>query len=213
MSKTRLIVTSLLGAYALSLAFAAAASAAEPVWWVEGAPLKGEEKVVAKATSALVVETKNRKIECTSFAMEPGVLGEGNNNSGTAVLGGCVVPAEPTKCEIASSLKSEPLLFPLENVGGVIKLKFKPKTGEVILVVNVKNKGVETCESKGKFELKSKEKAGMICEYPSVETEKLEHLLDFTKLSGSEITFAGESAVFTANITFTLASGKKWSAK
>jgi hypothetical protein len=210
MSKVRLILLGLLVLFSFSAVGAASASAAE--WWVGGSLLTGKAELSAKThvTKHFTIRSTKLSVECSEVKVKGGFIGQHNENSiESLIFEGCSVPGEPG-CEV-SPVDTEPLVFPLEGEKGSIRLNFIPTTGTKFGVVTIKTKG--TCGMTGSFKLTSGAKKGMICNYPGVETEHVEHELVFNESSGSEIEINGEKAMFNGEVFFKLASGKEWSAK
>jgi hypothetical protein len=210
MSKIKLIMLGLLVLFSFSAATAASAAAAE--WWVGGNLLKGKAELSTKAhvTKSLTIKSTKLSVECSEVQVKGGFIAQHNENTiESLVFEGCGVVGQPS-CEV-SPVATEPLAFPLEGEKGNVRLNFIPKTGAKFGVVTIKTKG--TCTVTGSFELRSGAKKGMICNYPGVETEHVEHELVFNEASGSEIEINGEKAMFFGEVLFKLASGKEWSAK
>ncbi|MCW3018789.1 MAG: hypothetical protein JWN10_1097 [Solirubrobacterales bacterium] len=211
MSATRSAPLGLLVVFALSLALASAsASAATPEWWVEGKLLTGTEKLAeeeSKAAGNVVIKSEKLTVECTTVTVQGGTIAKSSNSTSAVVFAGCKLAA-PSGCE--AKIKTEPLTFPLEEPGLVVKLKFKPKSGSLIAAFTIEG---TSCTLKGKVvELTtSGEAGGMDCNYPDVEKESLEHTLEFTKTSGSEFKVNKEPGEFIATFKWKLASKKLFS--
>lgn len=206
------IQLSLLLLLAIGAVAASPASAASPEWWVEGGEIaKAEtvaEAVVVKKAATLKIGLTT--VTCSAVKIKNGVIAPKNTNSGTFVFENCSIVGQPN-CEVPS-FNSEPLVFPLERVGGTLKLNFQPASGKVLAVVVVKNKG-GTCAAAGTYTVTSGTKAGMECNYPDVETEKKEHKLVFGPETGSEVFVGSIKAVFEGEFIVELLLGDKWSAK
>jgi hypothetical protein len=212
MSATRSTLLGLLVVYALSLALAAAsASAATPEWWVEGKLLTETEKLTSEAIKApenIIIKGPSVGISCDVVKVEGGTITKSEGNANALLFEGCKV-SSPSGCEVAK-IKTEPLTFPLEKSGSVIKLKFKPQTGSLIAAFVLEGK---SCTSKLAVEVTASKEEGMDCNYPGVETESLEHTLEFTKSSGTSFKVNGEPAEFIANFKWKLELGKLFSAR
>lgn len=211
MSKVRLTMLGLLVVYALSVVLAPSASAATPEWWVEGKVLTGTEKVSeeTKATGEAVLKSTGINVGCATVAVEGGSIGAKNEDTLNAVVFTKCTVVSPSGCEVAK-IKSEPLVFPLEESGSVIKLNFRPKSGTLIAAITVTG---SSCTAKGTVDVTvSGEKGGMDCNYPGVETESLEHTLEFTKTSGSSFKIGSLTGELIANFKWKLASKKLFSA-
>jgi len=213
MKRASLSALVLVAVFALS---AVAASAATPEWWVAGKLLEGTEKLgePTKITHPVVIKTASLAVECSTVTVEAGAIGAKNENSAQSLgFQGCQVVGSPA-CEVAN-IKTEPLNFPLEKPATVIKLRFTPKSGILIAVINVKSVSGQTCLVAGTKELTTGggEKGGMNCNYPNVEIEAVEHTLEFTATSGSEVKVNGEPAEFIATFAWKLASSKAFSAR
>jgi hypothetical protein len=210
MSRIRPIVLGLLVLFSFSAVTTASAAATE--WWVGGSSLTGKAELSTKThvTKSFTIKSAKLSVECSEVQVKNGFIGQFNENTiESLVFEKCSVVSQPG-CEVAT-VATEPLAFPLEGEKGNIKLNFMPKSGAKFGVVSIKTKG--TCSVTGSFELKSGAKKGMICNYPGVEKEHVEHELVFNESSGSEIEINGEKATFTGEVLFKLTSGKEWSAK
>jgi hypothetical protein len=213
MSATRSTLLGLLVVYALSLALAAAsASAATPEWWVEGKLLTETEKLTSEAIKApenIIIKGPSVGISCDVVKIEGGTITKSEGKANAILFEGCKV-SSPSDCEVAK-IKTEPLTFPLEKSGSVIKLKFKPQSGSLIAAFTLEG---ASCALKGKVvEVTAGKEEGMDCNYPGVETESLEHTLEFTKSSGTSFKVNGEPAEFIGNFKWKLELGKLFSAR
>ncbi len=109
-------------------------------------------------------------------------------------------------CSIPTT-ESFPLKATLERVGEAIKLKFESQAaGNELAVFKINGAG---CSVQGTYKINGT----MVCNYPGVETESLEHPLEFTATSGSKVKVSGLSATFTGTVKAWLASGQLWSAR
>lgn len=124
---------------------------------------------------------------------------------------GCKVVGQPN-CEVPN-FTSEPLVLPLEESAGGIRLNFKAKNGGRLLAVLVIKHSGGSCAVEGTYDLTSGARIGMVCIYPTIETEKVEHELVFNKESGSEVLLNGTTATFEGAFVIKPSSGKKWSAQ
>jgi hypothetical protein len=217
MSKARSLVFCLFCVFVVGAVNAASAAALTPEWWIQGKVLTAEEKIAEqpKIVKALTMTDKLLTVECPSVKVVNGVVKPNNKNTIKAlVFEGCTVVGD-ANCEVPT-FDTNPLVFPLEDPTGEkgkIKLNFRPETGNTLAVVTIVSKKGVTCIFAGKSELRSGEEAGMVCEYPEVEKERVEHELQFTKTSGSKVKLGGEEATFLGEIGFRLPSGKEWSAR
>jgi len=201
----------LLATFALSAAGAPLASAAEPKWWVEGALLTGSE-AIAEATSvptAFKLEVKSPKvtIECTKMKVKGAkITAPATRTEESEIFEGCsIVGIEG--CTVANAATA-PLTAKLEAAPKEgSQLNFKPqKEGGEIATWTVTGK---SCAVAGTYTASGT----MICSYPEVSKESVEHKLEFTSGSGSKVTVSGEAAGFVGTDVVKLTSGKKWSAR
>lgn len=212
MSRASAILLSLLALLVFGAAMAAPAFAS-PEWWVSGNPLSGSEKLAGSPTvvKPFVIASSAFKIECSKVGLVGGVIEQTNKNILKSFeFSSCIVVGN-TKCEVVS-FKTEPLNFPLQGEKGNLKLNFQPTSGSLVALITIKEIGA-TCSAKGTHKLTSGPKSGMVCNYPAVETESIEHELQFGEGSGSEVALDGNAATFTGVIKFSLESGSKWSAR
>jgi hypothetical protein len=213
MSSMRLFLLSLLAVSALS-AVTSASALASPEWWVEGKVIKTAEKLGGepKVPEVITIKTEKLGIQCSKLTIAGGFVRPGNKNSAESLtFGGCKVVGG-SGCEV-ENIKTKPLTFPLEGSTGKISLNFRPETGTLIAIVNVKNCPAEEKSLEGTREIAaSKAAKGMDCEYLDVEKEMTTHKLNFSTTSGSEIEMGGEPASFLGIVEWALATVKKWSA-
>lgn len=108
-------------------------------------------------------------------------------------------------CTVPSTEETLPLTATLEGTTKNYKLNFAPTTKNVLLEIAFSG-------SKCIFDEETEPVEGtMACNYPGVETESVDHVLEFTETSGSLLKLAGEKAAFTGLDEFWLASKSKWS--
>ncbi len=215
MSKAKIILLSLLALCAFGATTATSAHATSPEWWVNGSVIEEDEKLAAKATvtTPFIISTAAFSLRCKEITVNNGFIRVGNLNNSIESLSfeACDIPAMPA-CTVAN-FKSKPLVFKLENPEkkeGKIILNFLPKSSSLLAEFPITGTG---CSAAGNKELKSGASKGMICTYPGVETEKVEHELNFGEKSGTEITINGAPATFTGVMQYKLASGSEWSAR
>jgi hypothetical protein len=195
----------LLGVFALS-AIAAPAASASPKWWVaeklfEGKAALAEETSVTKP---LKVEASGLTLECKKVKVKSGLIESPSSRSEKAeVFEEC--QAGGSACKTGTT-ETKPLKATLEGSTGAIKLKFEPQTGKEIAKFEITG---ASCTIKGTYTLTGT----MICNYNGVETESIEHPLEFTPTSGSEVEVNSKSAKFSGTDEVLLASGEKWSAR
>lgn len=194
---------------------------ARPKWWVEGKLLIGSE-VLAETTTVPPAEpfelnmmgkgiaTEPFTIRCSSVRLENAAIeGPSARHEEHVVYENCIAVGKP-ECTVATT-PTQPLQAHLEGSSGNEKLRFVPQSGKEIANYIVSG---TLCKVKGEYEADGE----MICNYKFVETESLEHPLEFTASSGSKVKVrvnhaAKETAVpFTGTDDVHLASGKKWSA-
>jgi hypothetical protein len=208
-------MTCLLAVLALSAVVASSATAASPEWWIAGSPLK------AKATAA-VAETTNVTIpfsiktslvawECGAIAVPNAFIeGEKTARLKAIVFKNCKVTGT-SGCTVPSTEETHPLTATLEGTTKNYKLDFAPTTKKVLSEVTFS--GTHCAVTDGEEERLLPVEGSMACNYPGVETESVDHLLEFTATSGSLLKLAGEEATFTGLDEFWLASKSKWSVK
>lgn len=109
----------------------------------------------------------------------------------------------PPACSAGSTLKLESLTSTLEGTAGSFKLKFAPTSGERVMTIKITG---ASCALAGSFEVKGT----MSCDYPGVETEQKNHLLEFSLTSGSELKHGSEEVTLTGKDEFWLTSNKNW---
>lgn len=187
-----------------------------PVWWVEKGLLSGSEAIAEATTVTTPFElamtgkdiVEPFTIQCTGVKIRGGMIEAPSARSEKAVVyEGCSVPGKPT-CVVGTT-ETEPLTATLEGPAGAEKLRFVPQSGAEIATYHVTG-----CAVFGAY----KANGVMICNYGGVETEALEHPLEFTAASGSNVTyqFNGKpketAAPFTGTDKVHLQSGKNWSA-
>jgi hypothetical protein len=194
-----------------------------PKWWVEEALLVGAEPIAeeTKVTVNLKLEfsiekgVSKIKIECKKEKIDTGIIeGPRSRSEQAEIFEECGVVGEESKCSVASSgspagtIKTSPLTASLEGASGAAKLKFEPEAGKPIAAYEISEIS-PTCADKGfKFEADG----NMICNYKGVQTESLEHPLEFTPTSGSKFTLGGGEGKLTLTDEVHLSSAKKWSA-
>ncbi len=215
MSRTKAILFGLAAICALSAIMATSALASSPEWWVNGKVISKEEKVTSHATvvEPFSLSTPKYSARCKEVTIVNGVIRPGNTNNTIESLefGLCEVVKMP-QCSL-KGVKTVPLSFTLENPekkAEANKINFIPKSGSILAEFTII--GAE-CPVSGKAVIKSGEKAGMVCNYPGVEVESLEHELNFGEKTGSELTIGGENVTLVGIDHFSLVSGNKWSVK
>ncbi len=203
-SRLMLLLLVALGAIGLN---APLASAASPAWWVSGSLLaSGAKEAVAEATKVeepFRVKVTGLTTECKAITAKEAFIEGEKHAAGTLVFSECsVVGVE--NCSIAP-VTTRPLSVTLEGPKGSLKLNFKPAEGKVIYTATLSGSGcpVKTVTVEG----------SMACNYPDVEKESLEHELEFSLSSGTEIKANGKTAELTGIDKFKLKSGNLWSAR
>jgi hypothetical protein len=192
-----------------------------PKWWVEGKLLVGVEALAETTTvpptepfelnmTGKGIATEPFTIRCSSVRLENAEIeGPSTRREEHVVYENCIAVGK-TECNVATT-PTQPLQAHLEGTAGNEKLRFVPQSGKEIANYVVTG---SLCKVKGEYEADGE----MICNYEFVETEKLEHPLEFTATSGSKVKVrvnhaAKETAVpFTGTDEVHLASGKNWSA-
>jgi hypothetical protein len=196
-----------------SFAVSAAVAQAAPEWWVSGKVIAKKEAIAGAPVVTQTIKFSNSKltVACTVVKVIGGAIEPGNkDNLESLAFSGCSVPSN-SNCAV-SAIETEPLGFPLQGEKGNIKLNFRPTTGSTIAVFTVTKVG-GTCTEAGTHKITSGPKSGMVCNYPSVETESLEHELAFGEGSGSELEMDGLKASMIGTYKFALASHSEWSAR
>lgn len=196
-----------------SLLISAAVAQAAPEWWVAGKVIGKREAIAGTPVVTQTIKFSNSKltVACTAVKVIGGAIEPGNkDNLESLTFSGCTVPSN-SNCAV-SAIETEPLGFPLQGEKGSIKLNFRPTTGLVIAVFTVSKAG-GACGEAGTHKITSGPKSGMVCNYPSVEAESLEHELAFGEGSGSELEMDGLKASLIGTYKFALESHNEWSAK
>lgn len=207
MLRIKQITLCILAMFVLSAVAASAASAASPAWWVAGSLLKsGEKASLAETTTvakAFEFKTATFDVKCETVQLEEAFIeGEKTRSEHGVVFSGCKDIEQP-ECEVAS-IKTQPLTAVLSGTTGNFKLKFKPTSGTEIATITLVG---EKCT----FSISAKVTGEMNCNYKEVETEAIEHRLEFTPTSGSKIEIGGSKGEFIGTDVVRLASGKNWS--
>jgi hypothetical protein len=205
----RVALPLMLAMLVLGAAFASSASATTPQWIVAGSPLGvGATEAIASSTTvtetfSIKPQTVNIKLECSKISLSKSLIkGERTREDNAFKLESCTFTG-PANCTGPSSLMLEPLTSTLEGTAGSFKLKFKPTSGETVMTINVSGAG---CALAGSFVIKGT----MSCNYPGVETETENHVLEFSLASGSELKHGSEKVNLTGKDEFWLNSGKSW---
>jgi hypothetical protein len=200
----RAVLAAVLAILALG-ATASVAVAASPTWVVNGKFLEpGATKAIAESTTVkenFSIRSSSWEVSCTSLKVPGSVIeGERTRRDPGMVLEGCAV-SKPAKCTV-STIKFAPLTSTLEGTTGHFKLNFKPTSGTT--VTTIKLSGAECIVS-------SIEVTGtMACNYPGVETEAHNHILEFSLTSGSELKFGGGAVKLTGQDEFWLNPNELW---
>jgi hypothetical protein len=187
-------------------AFVASASAA-PAFWVEGKLLAtGSTEAIAEKTEVVrpfVVSAAGGSAECR-VARASSALIEGENKAAARALIFEECSTSQENCKVVSPITTKPLTILLEGTSGALKLNFKPASGNIIETVEFSGSG---CKAR-RLVLEG----SMACNYPGVETEATDHLLEFSAGSGSRLEVAGKPAELSGLDKFWLASKKLWAA-
>lgn len=197
-----------LTAIAVPAGFSAAAQAAEGTWWIAGSPFKGTAELseTTSVTSNFKLEMHGKgilfTIECEGVKIKGAQIENGTERSDPSDgFEKCFAVGKPT-CTVSSTV-AKPLKAVIEGSTGAFKLKFAPKTGTEIASWTVSNCGAES----GTYLADGT----MTCKYPGIETEAVEHPLEFSSTSGSSVTVGGVASAFTLTYSDKLKSGQKWS--
>jgi hypothetical protein len=200
-----------------------------PSWWVEKSLLVGTE-AIAEATKVSapfkLILTRAEKggevgaVECTEVNVKSGAIEAPSSRSEKALeLAECKVlephsTTENPNCKVVGrKIVTNELKASLIGPAGAEKLDFEEKAGKRELGKFEIEGG--SCSFKGKF----KANGQMVCNYNEVENESVEHPLEFTKQSGSDVTLEAPASIETnpqEGLTLTdnvhLVSKKHWSA-
>jgi hypothetical protein len=221
MSRSKLFLLSLLALCALSTGFSASADAT-PEWWVAGGVIKTAEKLTTKVEvpEPIVFQSGAITIECSKLEVTGGFVRPKNENSAESlVFSECKVPGDAT-C-VVETIKTKALKFPLAGTAGAISLNFAPTTENVIATFKITSCTNKATSGEKVIKSNSKTGIGMKCDYPGVESEQLNHELEFSAKSGSELEIESEPKgeakseplSLLALVKWALASAKKWSAR
>jgi hypothetical protein len=206
MSKTGLIVLSLLAAFAMS---AASAEAATHAYFIEGSEIAAKEKVEVQFTSSTSeLESTIAGIKATIECEESGSIGnleEKGKSSGTFKLSTCRpidtsnkgVEEFPSNCTV-----KEPIEYKFnDELIGAVEDEIKPEK-ELFGIITLEG---EKCILSGKYELKG---TGT-CELSDGEDLRIDHELACTA-TGDKLKLGTEPARFAGTFTVKLASSKEW---
>jgi hypothetical protein len=207
MFRARLITLLTLAALALGAVGASSASAASPAWTVEGATLGvGAKEAIAETTTVketFVIKGASWGIECPSVKFsEAFIEGEKTRKEKSIILEGC--KAIKSTCKVAT-IETKPLTSHLIGTAGHYKLEFEPTTpGGPVATITLSGTGCLGSFSIG---------GTMACNYPEVESEKKDHVLEFTLTSGTNLKHGTEEVTLAGKDEFWLTSNKLWSVK
>ncbi len=207
----RAAIPIVVAALVVSALFASSAAATTPVWVIEGAPLaKGATQALAKSTN--VTETfsikttvggSSIKVACTGMALPNSLIkGESTREDDPFEMTGCTFTG-PSSCSMPSSFKFQNLTSTLEGTAGSFKLKFAPSAETPVMKIPITG---SLCPFAGELEVTGT----MSCNYPGVETEAVNHVLEFSLTSGTELKFAGNKVTLTGKDEFWLSNSKRW---
>ena len=208
MSPLRRTTTCLLAMLMLSAVAASSAAAASPAWWVTGSLLKEKSTAAIAETTTVTtpfsITTPVIDFQCGAISAESAFIEGEKTAKGKSIVFKTCKLTKPTTCSIPATDETFPLTATLEGTSKHFKLNFAPTTGKTL--ADIEFEGTE-CSLAGKKPLEGT----MACNYPGVETESVDHLLEFTATSGSILKLGTEEAVFTGLDEFWLASKSKWS--
>ena len=191
--------------------FASSAWTTTPIWIIEGSPLSsGAEQPLAKTTNVTetftiktTVAGANIKVACTGMALPHSLIkGESTREDLPFEMSGCAFSG-PASCSMPSSFKLQSLTSTLEGTAGAFKLKFVPKAGSTAMKIPITG---ASCAIAGEMEVTG----SMSCNYPGVETEAVNHVLEFSLTSGTELFFGSNKVTLTGKDEFWLSNSKKW---
>jgi hypothetical protein len=207
-SPIRRTITCLLAMLVLSVVVASSAAAASPAWWITGTLLKAKSTAAVAETTTVTtpfsIKTSFIGFECGAIAVQDAFIeGEKTAKGNSIVFKNCKVTSTPS-CTIPSTIETLPLTATLEGTSKNFKLNFAPTTGKVLAEIEFSG---TMCSLAGERPLEGT----MACNYPGVETESVNHLLEFTATSGSTLKLGVEGADFAGIDEFWLSSKSKWS--
>jgi hypothetical protein len=198
-----------LALFLLGAVLASSASATTPQWIIEGKALSGAEPL---AKSTTVTETfaiktavagTSLKVACTSMSLPSSKIeGERTRVDSPFEMEGCTFTGPPS-CSVPASFPLKSLTSTLEGTAGAFKLKFAPTSGSLVMTIAVSGAG---CGIAGSLEISGT----MSCNYPGVETEAVNHTLEFSLTSGTELKHGSEKVTLTGKDEFWLSTSKKW---
>jgi hypothetical protein len=208
----RVAIPLVLAAFVVSALLASSASATTPQWIVEGKALAvGATEEIASTTTVsetfsfqLTVAGVLFKTECKTMTLPKSFIkGESTREDKSFEMGNCSLAAGPKTCSVPATMALEPLTSTLEGTAGSFKLKFAPKEGTKVMTLVFS--GAE-CPIAGNHEVTGT----MSCNYPGVETEQKNHVLEFSLTSGTELKTGGAKVLLTGKDEFWLVTNKKW---
>ncbi len=182
------------------------ASATSPAWIVAGKTLApGATKALAETTTVteiFTIKTSQWGVKCPSIKLFGSLIeGENIRKDNAMTLEGCEAIGAPT-CKVPP-IKLKPLTSTLEGTAGHFKLNFKPTSGTTVMAVNLSGSG---CGGFGTLTVTGT----MACNYPGVETEAQNHVLEFSLTSGTALKFGEEEVTLTGQDEFWLSSKESW---
>jgi hypothetical protein len=195
----------------VSAVLASSAAATTPQWIVEGSPLAaGAKEPLAESTKVTetfaiksTVSGVSLKVACTGMTLHGArIVGEQTRIDEHFKMEGCTFTGPPN-CSVPSAIELESLTSMLEGSSGSFKLKFVPTVAGPVMTINISGAG---CAIAGAFVVKGT----MSCNYPGVETEAKNHLLEFSLTSGTELLHGTDKVTLTGKDEFWLTSNKNW---
>jgi hypothetical protein len=202
----RVAVLTVVAMLILAAGLTSSAAAETPAWIVEGSPLgTGKTEAIAETTTVtetFSIKTPKGSFACTTMKLpESVIVGERTRKDNPVRMEGCKVVGVPT-CKLPT-LTLAPLVSTLEGTSGAFKLKFQPTSGTTVTTIDLSSPG---CGSIGIVTVTGT----MSCNYPGVETEQKNHVLEFSLTSGTELKEEGETVTLTGKDEFWLKSNKLW---
>jgi hypothetical protein len=210
MSGARQFILLALAILVSTVAFTSSAQATSPAWTVEkvtlGVGMKENIAETTTVTEEFVIKGSTWGVKCPSVKFSAAFIeGEKTRKEKSIILEGC--KAIGSSCKVAT-IETEPLTSTLSGTVGHYKLNFKPTSGTTVATITLSGAGCP-----GALVVTGT----MACNYPSVESEAVNHVLEFTATSGTELKRefekTSEAVTLAGKDEFWLTSKKLWSVK
>jgi hypothetical protein len=211
MSKTRLILASVLAVFAVS-AVASASAMAAPQYFIEEVKFEGPETVNAQPKSGTVALLTSKltggatiEIQCTGGKLKGAVIEKNNLGKGEAIVYEKCKVKTPATCHVAETLTTNAVSAEALDVGETgVSEKFKPTSGETFISISITG-----CSGEGKYNVTGSAE----CTGVNPTIEEVNKTCDFTSGSGTSLKFGTNAATLTQESEFFLTGpnvGKKW---